>query len=425
MLLDRSIAPVFHPIKDFAITKANLHYLANRLPLYYIKAGEQEVASLQLLFSGGKWYEKQKGDAYFTAKMMLEGTLKHTAKQINEEFDFYGAFISCYGGYDKFFIDTHCLSKHLPNILDLIIELITEASFPKEEWQLVQKIALQELQVNLEKNSFVAGQLFRKHIFGENHPYGYSLTEEMIENFSLQRAKHHFQHFLLHQPFEIILAGKLDDKTFEQVKEKLGSLKINYSTHFEGFNGKPEPSLQAKVYQEKKDASQTSLRIGMPIIHRNYTDKIPLQVLNEILGGYFGSRLMQNLREEKGYTYGIHSLIVSFLQESYFLISADVIKEHKDKALEEIYKEIKLLKTQQVGEEELEKVKYHMAGDYIKSINTAFSLAEYFKTIHFQQLPQNYYDTYISKINSIKSSDILEVANKYFKEENFIEVLVG
>jgi predicted Zn-dependent peptidase len=181
----------------------------------------------------------------------------------------------------------------------------------------------------------------------------------------------------------------------------------------------------SSVKKEKKDAVQTSIRIGKKLFTRNHPDYLKFTVLNETLGGYFGSRLMKNIREEKGLTYGISSQIAPMLQEGYFVIGTDVKKELASKALEEIYNELEKLQNEPVGDEELQTVKNYMIGSYSNSITTPFSLANKFKTLHFNGLSYDYYDNYMTAIQKVNAKDLMQMAKKYFDRTSFTEVLVG
>ena len=148
-------------------------------------------------------------------------------------------------------------------------------------------------------------------------------------------------------------------------------------------------------------------------------------VMNEVFGGYFGSRLMKNIREEKGFTYGISSNMPSFRREGYFLIGTDVNKENTQQTLDEIQKEIHILQTVPVLEDELETVKNYMAGEFVGSLNTPFEIADRYKVILLDQLPADFLTTYIQKIRAVSPADIMEMANQYLKTGSLSEVVVG
>ncbi|MCS6832343.1 MAG: insulinase family protein [Flammeovirgaceae bacterium] len=427
MNLDRTKAPAFHPIPDFPLVRPYIYRLSNGITVYYMEGGTQPVVRFQAIFDAGRWYEKQKGNAYFTAKMLTEGTKKHTSEQIHELIDFYGAsFFVFQDGDDKLVMTTECLSKFLPDILAVFTEILTEASFPEKEWDILQNNSLQQIRINLEKNAFLANCLLGEYLFGTDHPYGYWLNEEIIANYQLDSVRSHYEDYIYECPFEVLIAGKLDERAKNAMLRQLESLPVRKSEAKRGFQGDCTACVERKVYRAREKSLQTSLRIGTSLFPANHPDRIAFTVLNEVLGGYFGSRLMQNLREEKGYTYSIYSATAYLLRGSYFFISTDVIKEHKDHALEEIYKEIATLKTQPIEKEELDKVKSHIAGSYIKAISHPFGMADYyFKMVLLNKLSPEHCDEYISMVNAIEPEQLLAVANRYLQESSFVEIAVG
>jgi zinc protease len=178
-------------------------------------------------------------------------------------------------------------------------------------------------------------------------------------------------------------------------------------------------------FLEKEEALQSAIRIGRRTINRSHADFPGLQVLNTILGGYFGSRLMANIREDKGYTYGIGSASVSLKNAGYFFIASEVGAEVCSKAIDEIDKEIEILKTQPVPDDELVLVRNYMLGSLLGSLENAFSHADKFKNIFFYGLGYDYYERYIQTVKDISAERIMELANKYFNAGDFERVIVG
>ncbi|HRH66403.1 MAG TPA: insulinase family protein, partial [Bacteroidia bacterium] len=191
----------------------------------------------------------------------------------------------------------------------------------------------------------------------------------------------------------------------------------------------PAPELSytggQKQFIEKEGAVQSAIRIGRRLFNRNHPDYPGMAVLNTVLGGYFGSRLMSNIREDKGYTYGIGSALVSMKQEGYFFISTEVGADVTVPALTEIYKEIDLLKTELVEEEELAMVRNYMRGTFLKGIENAFHLADRFRSLHLHGLGYDYYQKYLEKVRTIQPDEIKALANKYLDSGAFYELVVG
>ncbi|PWJ43366.1 M16 family metallopeptidase [Sediminitomix flava] len=423
MALNRAIAPEAFPISDFEIQKAEKITLDNGVPVYFINAGNQSIASMHLLFRAGRAYEKYQGDAHFCAKLLMEGTSEKSSAELAEAFEQIGASVYTSASFQSLIIELHCLNRFIKESTALVSSMLADATFPEEEFQHISEVSIQGHRINLEKNSYLAGQKFREKLFGEGHPMAYELSEEFINNYQLSYAVNHYNEQVKGSAFEIFLAGKVDEKILEDLNSTLGQIKIE-----KALPAEPEVSFDAlvgsKEYIEKEEAVQTSIRIGKRLFDIKHEDKVPFEVANEILGGYFGSRLMRNIREEKGLTYGIHSSCSFPKKTGYWTIGADVKKDDRELALQEIYKEIQILCDEKVDEGELELVKNYIAGEYIKSINTPVSLMEYAKLKHFHHLTDQHLDQYISEIHAVTADDVQRMAQKYWSD-GMVEILVG
>jgi zinc protease len=185
------------------------------------------------------------------------------------------------------------------------------------------------------------------------------------------------------------------------------------------------PSPKGEIFMERPDAIQSAIRMGTLSINRKHPDFAGFQVLNCLLGGYFGSRLMTNIREDKGYTYGIGSAVVSMKDAGYFFIATEVGADVCEKALTEIEKEIDRLKTDLVMEDELNLVRNYMLGSMLGSLENAFSHADKFKNIFFSGLDYAYYDQYIETVKTIDANKLRLLANQYLNTADFTKVIVG
>ncbi|CAN5292238.1 pitrilysin family protein [soil metagenome] len=420
-MVDRTKAPVFKKIDSISLQNPEKHLFDNGAPLFVINAGSQPILRLEFIIRAGIWYESKPGLAYFTSKMLLEGTETKSAHEISYLFDRFGAHIEITPGFDFLTIAIYTLSKHLPALLPIIREILTEPTFPNPELETLKKIKIQNTRVNSEKTNYLASVNFRKKLFGDHHPYGKELTEEEIQDISLEDLQVFYQEYLFNE-WEIILSGQVESIHIELIR--------NY------FETHPRNSLELNSYLssnentcpsiiEKSSSLQSSIRIGKKLFTKDHPYFHKIQIVNEILGGYFGSRLMKNIREDKGFTYGIHSNVISLRKEGYLVIGTDVKKENTVQTIEEIYKEVRILSESPVEDLELETVKNFMTGSFLAEINTPFALADKFKSVHLHGLHVEIYQDYIQTINNIDSDSILEIANKYLSENEFVEVIAG
>jgi zinc protease len=423
-MLNRYASPEYREIDKFEIIKAESSYLDNGIPFHLIKAGNESVIRLEIIFKAGHWEEPFNGISFFTTKLLSAGTSKISAKEIEEKIALYGAFIDLAPGLNRTTLTIYTLSKHLINLIPLIQEIIIGSTFPEKEIENLKNITSQNLKVNLKKTSYIASKIFRKLLFGEDHPYGRTLDEEAITAVNQETLKVFHKNYFTSKNCDIILSGNGSEDFFKIINNYLGSVSWGSFEEGEKKYAFKTPGHTAELVQ-KKDSVQSSIRIGMLLFPISHPDYFKMNLLIEIFGGYFGSRLMKNIREEKGYTYGISAGFSALKTTGYMTIGTDVNKENTANTVKEIYHELKVLKSELVDEDELLTVKNYLLGSFVSSLSTPFGLADKFKTIYFKKLGYGFYDDYIQSLKTISSQDLLETANKYFDERQMIEVVVG
>jgi len=420
-MLDRTIAPVAGKISNINFAKAKTTSLSNGIPVHIINAGQHDIVRLEIILKSGKWYERANGTAYFTSQMLLEGTSHMTSRELAEKFEFNGAHVNINFSIDLNILVVYVINSKLSEIIGIIKDCLLNSTFSEEELAVLKDIKKQKIRINYEKNSFVATREVRKLLYGQAHPYGRALeVDEIDQGLSREQLTEYFRQDLL-SGIEIIISGKISDPLIESLQT---------------FNDLPVMAPQDKLWDikaggnsdkviPKKDSLQSSIRLGRRIIPKTHPDFTGMIVLNEIFGGFFGSRLMKNIREDKGYTYGIHSSIVSHLQDSFWMVGTDVKKEFADDTIDQIYFEAERLRNETVGAEELKVVRNYMMGNFLSSLETSFSLADKFKNIYFFGQDYSFYDRYIETINTITAQEIQELAIKYMDKLTFKQVVVG
>ena len=424
MTLDRTIAPDYRIIKSIDLPNANTYKLANGNPLHIINIGDQPVLRLEIIFDAGNWFEKHPFSSHFAIKMLTEGTASKTSAQISEAFEKIGAFTEMSHTADRIGVVIYCLSRFLPEVLEMVTDLINEATFPEKELDDLKNITLQNLKVNREKTAYLATTEFRVALFGKEHPYGQFQNEKEITDLTRDQIVDHYASNIKTGKFTAILAGQISDTEIDFAKKYLS--RINSSDS--GAAGKhivPDDYAGKAILVEKADSVQSSIRIGSRLFTRNHPDYFPMLVANEIFGGYFGSRLMKNIREEKGLTYGISSHMVSLSKDGYLMIGTDVKKEFTQQTIDEIHKEMYRLQTEPVSEDELQTVKNFMSGELAGSLNTAFDVADRQKIILLDNLSPDFFNQYIHEIHATSSEVIMEMAGKYLRPELMVEVVIG
>lgn len=424
MTLDRTQAPPYRIIKEINFPKAKTIRLDNGLPLHVINIGAQPVLRLECIFETGSWTEEQNGASYFAIKMLSEGTSSQSSSEISAAFEHIGAFTELSHSADRLSFTVYSLSRNLPTILALAKEMITSATFPKKEFDDLRNITVQNLRVNQEKTAWLASTGIRTSLFGEKHPYGKKQTEQSIEQLTNEAVRDYYENYIRHSRFRILLSGQVGEQEISAVNHYFGQLR-ELDPSYEINSSFPVPLLPDSKIIERPDSIQSSIRIGKRLFTRDHPDYFRMLVTNEILGGYFGSRLMKNIREEKGLTYGISSSVVTLHREGYFVIGTDVKKELTQLTIDEIFKEITKLQTEAVPEEELQNVKNFMSGEFAGSLNTAFEVADRQKILLLDDLPEDFFEQYISQIHATTPDDILEMANKHLQISDLSEIVAG
>ena len=423
-MLDRTISPDFQTIKEVNIPPVQVITLSNGIALYVVNVGEQPILKIEFSFEAGNWQETQNGVSWFTSKMISEGTSKHSSSEISEYFDKFGSFIESGQGLDRANFVVYGLKKHLPYLLPMVRDLLNDAIFPEKELETLKNIQLQTLQVNSEKTAFIANKTFRKKVFGDIHPYGNSMTQEAIEVINQSELIDFYRNYWQGKPYRIYLSGNVGEAEIKLIEEYFGSQKIGQSIESRTFPNIILPKGE-RILIDKAGVMQSSIRMGKQLMTRKHPDFFTMMLLNEVLGGYFGSRLMKNIREEKGLTYGISSNLALFGKAGYFVIGTDVKREFTQQTIDEIHKEIKILQTELISGDELEVVKNYMVGSFAGSLNTPFDIIDRYKVIFSENLPLDFYKNYIAKLQQVSDVMLLEAANKYLQADSLFEVVVG
>lgn len=420
-MLNRTIAPAAGEIQKVDLQEAKTMRLSNGLDLHYLSSGQLPVIRIELIFKSGAYFEEENGQSFFAAKMLTEGTADLTSQQIASKFDYYGSFIEINPGLDHVNIVVYTLTKHLKPVLALMTEVLTNATFPDKELQIQKRIKNQSIKINLEKTSTVASRKIRELVFGAAHPYGRSLEIEDVEAISRSSLQDFLGARLFNDP-TIIVSGGITEQDIRVIDKALTVLP--YLRMAKPLIAATENSAD-QLLIEKKGALQSSIRLARKAIAKNHPDYFGLVVLNEVFGGYFGSRLMKNVREDKGYTYGIHSSLVHLIEDQMMVIGTDVNREYTRDTISQIMLEMEKLKQDLISEGELSSVKNYMLGSFLSSINTPFSLADKFKSIFFHGLDYAYYEDYVEGIKQITSTELRDLAGRYLKAEDFSTVIVG
>ena len=415
--LDRKTAPKFQEITDIGFQLPEKKTLSNGIPVFQYNLGSQELVKVEFVFEAGTKYQLKPLVASFANAMLKEGTKKKNSLEIANAIDYYGAFLETEVNSDFGTVSLYTLNKHLGKVLPILKEILTESIFPKREFKQKLSIKKQKFLINQEKVETLASMDFSKLIY-KGTKYAQHTELSSFDKISVKDCVDFYQNFYDLNNATIFVAGKIDASLNVFLEDLFGKEKLE-KKHKEFTIG--ESTYLASTHSIiKPEAIQTSFRIGKPTLSMSHPDFSKLKVMNTLFGGYFGSRLMTNIREEKGYTYGIGSALMSKIDGTSLIIYTEVGKEVTQPALDEIRKEITKLQTELVSQEELTKVKNYMLGSLLQNTDGAFDMLERFKSLHYHNLPKNYYAQYMKDIHATSPEDILTLAQTHLTEMTIV-----
>lgn len=421
-MLDRTLQPAIVIPGRVEIPEARRRVTANGIPLYTLRSGEVEVVRLSLVFRAGNIYQSQPFVASSTLGMLNEGTANFSAAEIAEKFDFYGSIYDI--GIDRDYVTvTVCaLSRYFGETLSLLEEVLLRPAFRSEELKIYTDKRKQKLEVERTKVGYRSRELFAAALFGSQHPYGIfsdashydRLTPELLRAF-------HRKFYTARNCFAVSSAAVTEEdiRRIVALLEKIPSGDPVLPLLL------PDPVSTPDTYIEVGGAVQSAVRVGKRMFPRNHPDFIGMQVVATLLGGYFGSRLVANLREDKGYTYGAFAGMINLEQSGYLAISTEVAAEVTDAAVSEIFHELARLREEPVAEAELEIVKNTITGESMRILDGPFGIADVTIENHQNGTDNEYLNRFLREVNAITPEKIRELACRYLAPEGFATVIVG
>lgn len=421
---DRTKAPENGKTIDLHIQEIVELVFDNGLKVYSIDAGDEDVTRLDIIFKAGSAFQNKRLIASTTAKLLKEGTRTFSSVSIAEKLDYFGAYFDIHVTKDSATLTLYSLTKHLHELLPIVSEILSDATFPEHELETYLDLERQEFIINSEKVRYKAMLEFNKLIFGEDSAYGQSveindfglLNRDDLQNF-------YEQNYTVDNAY-VIISGKANEEVSTLIKRYLGNGFLHPKSkkpevHYMGKNG-----IRNK-FIEKSGALQSAIRIGRPIMNKTHPDYNKFVLLNTILGGYFGSRLMSNLREDKGYTYGVSSFNSNYINGAAFSITTEVNAKYTQSAIDEIFKEMKILRETKVSTDELDLVKNYIYGTFLRNFDGPFALADRFQSVRDFGLGFDYYLNSLEQLMRINAEEVRETANKYLDPSDMIQLVVG
>ena len=424
---DLSGLPAVGPMRPYRTPRRLQWRLSNGLEVVLVEDRRYPMVSARLAVRSGSaaFGPESAGLADALAELLTDGTGRKNSKQISDAAAEYGGTIAASAGPDSIVLETYALAEHAGKMLGLLSEVARTASFPKDEVALRKANMLEELNVSRAESDFLAGVAFYKKIYGE-HPYGITApTEQSIERIQKKGLEDGYRRLFSPANAVLVLVGSLGlEQAKAELEKKFGSWKgtgqANPAPEVVGGGGTRRVYLVGRP-----GSSQASIFIGNLSIGETHPQYFDLLLANQVLGGSFSSRLVQDVRETKGYTYRIGTRLESRRASALWRLRTPVRNEVVGDALDLIFRHIERIRKEEVAPAELDKAKNFLIGSFARSMETQAGLADAILRLKLLGLPEDYYDTFVEKVQAVSPAGALKAARAFIRDDEFTVVVVG
>ncbi|MFV0364938.1 MAG: insulinase family protein [Mangrovibacterium sp.] len=421
--IDRSIVPGPGPATKLDFGKSTKFELKNGLKVIVVENHKFPTVSYTLLFDRDPIFEGDKaGYTQLTGELMKTGTTTRTKAQIDDEIDFIAGGLST--GASS--IGGNALKKHNDELLDLICDVTFNPTFPEDELEKARKQLLQGLKASKTEMTALQSNISNALLYGKNTAWGELLTEETLHNITREDLVEFHHDYIRPNGTYLIIVGDVTAKEAKKLaKKRFGKWEAKaIPTHEIPTLAKRDAPVFALA---NKDAStQSAISVSYPInLTYGDDDVMAVTVMNQILGGGSSGKLFMNLREDKAWTYGAYSSTVPGRYHGSFKASANVRVTATDSAFVEIQKEMLNIANDDIDATQLQLVKNKLAGSFGRGLENSSTIANYAYNIDKYNLPADYYETYMNRLESITAEDVQRVAKKYLTPNNALYLAVG
>ena len=424
-MLNRRSAPLVHQVGNLNLPYPKVLHLDNGIPLYVLDFHDYDVLKVEAVFHAGRPQEEKRLAARVTSKMLREGTTTRTGAEIAEHFDFYGTTMSVPTNLDTANFVLYSLAKYASDVIPVYADLLHNPTFPDAELETFRRTSIQELSVELEKVETQAYRKITELIFGENHPYGYNSVTADYQAIQRADVQYFFSKWYSSGNCRLFVSGKVDDALIQLLNDQFGQKPFAIPSPVIGITETTNPAKPERVDIHHPGSLQSAIKIGRRSFGRKHEDFNGLFVLNTILGGYFGSRLMANIREKKGFTYNIYSTLDAYLNDGCLYIATEVDPGNTEKTVRAIFAEMKKLCDKPVPEDEMEMVRNYLLGMFLNGLDGPMNTADIVRGQIVEELPWESFTTMVETVRNITPVQIQELANKYLQKKDFWVVVVG
>ncbi len=418
-MLDRTVAPEIKEIEEVKFIYPKFEKVTENVPFFWINDVPNATARLDFYFDAGTIRAKSLV-ASIAAGMLFSGSKLKDSTTFHNLLDDVGAYHDINVTHEHAVVSFYGLNEQMIHIFRIFEEAMDTVVFPQSEFDEIIKERKKKLQVSLEKVGVLAQRSFQKSLFDQTD-YGRFANLEDFNILTRSEIVDFFEQYYKNGLMKIVLVGDMNQSDVSNILNQSKKWIINQVPEFKkDFVNQP-----SRIHVEKKDAIQTAIRIGKLLFNKEHEDYISFTILNTILGDYFGSRLMKNIREDKGYTYGIGSFVSELNHTGYFIVATEVGSEFAEKTIDEIRKEIEILQTDLIDKEELDLVRSYLLGQILKSADGPYATMDLFLGVESHRMDLEFYNLYIQKIRTIESIELREIARKYLDWDTLSIISVG
>lgn len=424
---DLSKPPVVGAMRPYRTPRRLEWRLPNGLEVVLVSDRRYPMVTARLAVRSGSAAvpAESAGLADAMAELLTDGTSRKDSKQIADAAAEYGGTLTASAGPDSIVLETYALAESSERMLALLAEAARSASFPKAEVALRKSNMLEELNVSRAESDFLAGVAFYKKIYGD-HPYGITApNEKSIQRINRKLLSDGYRRAFTPANAVLVLVGHLG----------LDEAKASLERTFGGWNGTGDggeapaysagPSPRRVYLVDRPGSSQASIFMGNSAVGEGHPQYFDLLIANQVLGGSFSSRLVQDVRETKGYTYRIGTRLERRLSSSLWRLRTPVRNEAVGAALELIFLHLDRIRNEEATAEELDKAKNFLIGAFARSLETQAGLADALVRLKLHRLPEDYYDTFVEKVLGVGGAGALKAAKDFIRPEEFTVVVVG
>lgn len=410
-----------------AFTGAGLEEVAPHL--YVLRSDTLDAVRLDIVVGAGQGHQDKLLQALFTNRLLREGTRHHTSAELAEKLDYYGAWLELTVSVHHSYLTLYTLKRYACETFALVGEMLHEPLFSEERLRIISANNKSQYLVNRQRADVIARRLFNRAVYGDNHPCGRFAEEKDFDAITRDDLLRFFTTYYRPDNCNIYLAGNVDDHLIEALSQGGGTLAEAQLSFGQNTPSLTSPSLGGgrgeALIHHLPSAVQASIRMGGLLMDVASDDYYRMRVVTTILGGYFGSRLMKSIREDKGYTYSISADMLTNTRQVLFVVSSEALADKGEVIADEVRQHCRRLAEERVPDDELTMVRNYMIGEICRNYEGAFSLIDAYIYIHTLGLPLEHISRTIDTVRSIDAETIRRTAAQWLDADRFHTVIVA